>query len=77
MRRGAKQGSCSAIFNNAIHCATRKILHFLIEPSIEGSHLSYADGILLLSDNLQLLQAAVNSLYDFIILDLVLHGLEP
>ena len=65
MRRLAKQSSVlsPAIFNNAIRCATRRIPHFLIEPSIDASHLSYADDILLLSDNLQSLQAAVNSLY--------------
>ena len=65
MRREAKQSSVlsPAIFNNVIGCVTGSIPHFLIELSIDPSHLSYADDILLLSDNMQSLQAAVNSLY--------------
>ena len=52
-----------AILYKAICSATHQISLFLIEPSIGTSHLFYADDILLLSDNLQSLQAAVNSLY--------------
>ena len=65
VHHGAKQGLVlsSAIFNNTIRCATCTIPHFLIEPSIDASHLSCADDILLLSDNFRPLQAAVNSLY--------------
>ena len=65
MRREAKQSSVlsPAIFNNVIGCVIGRIPHFLIELSIDQSHLSYADDILLLSDNMQSLQATVNSLY--------------
>ena len=65
VRREAKQSSVlsPAIFNSVIGCVTGRIPHFLIELSIDQSHLSYADDILLLSDNMQSLQAAVNSLY--------------
>ena len=65
MRRGAKQGSSPEIFNNAIHYTSRRIPNFVIDPSIDVSHLSYSDDLLLLPDNLQSLQATVNILNHF------------
>jgi len=63
VRRGVKQGSVLSpvIFNDAIRSAIRHLPPYLIEPYVDASHLSYADDILLLSDDLQELQKAVDS----------------
>ena len=63
VRRGVKQGSVLSpvIFNDAIRSAIRHLPPYLIEPYVDASHLSYADDILLLSDDLQGLQKAVDS----------------
>ena len=45
---------------NSIREVTRQIPPYLIEPYIDASHLSYADDILLLADNLRALQNAVD-----------------
>ena len=60
---GVKQGSVlrPVIFNNAIRSATRHLPPYLIESYVDASHLSYVDDILLLSDDLQGLQKAVDS----------------
>ena len=63
IRRGVKQGSVISpvIFNNAIRSATKSIEDFLIDDGIDASHLSYADDLLLISDNLESLQKAINA----------------
>ena len=49
------------VFNNAIRSVNRRLLPYSIEPYVDPSHFSYADDILLLSDDLQGLQKAVDS----------------
>ncbi|XP_065582142.1 uncharacterized protein LOC136041414 [Artemia franciscana] len=63
VRREIKQDSVLSpvIFNNAIRSACRHLPPYLIEPYVDASHLSYADDILLVSDDLQGLQKAVDS----------------
>ena len=63
VRRGVKQGSVLSpvIFNDAIRSAIRHLPPYLIEPYVDASHFAYADDILFLSDYLQGLKKAVDS----------------
>ena len=64
LRRGVKQGSVLSlvIFNNAIRTATSYLPPHVID-GIDISNLSYADDILLISDNLISIQNAINILH--------------
>ena len=59
-----KQGSVLSplIFNNALRTATRNIPPYIIDGHIDISHLSYADDILLLADNLSSMERAFEAL---------------
>ena len=65
VHRGLKQDSVlgPAIFNSSIREVTRQIPPYLTEQYIDASHLSYADDILLLDNNLGVLQNATDVVY--------------